>query len=133
MTIPYSWKDPIGVTTVPVNVVDRGPAVRRKAVQRIDVMMKELAHVQLALTQLKHLLLIQQSFSPDTQRAFTHSMMNARNWVLSVAISHCFIQTLFGTYQIVDDLDEMFERAAREGRSTATMDSDLRAWDNAHQ
>ena len=132
MVIPYKPGDFIGITTVPVNIGDRSAAVRRKALQRIDVMANEIAHLQLALNQLKHTLITEPAFSSNSQRTFTHAMMNARNWALSLAISHCFIQRLFGSDATAEPLSEMFERAARDGLNDAITDPDYRAWENAH-
>jgi hypothetical protein len=124
----YPWNDPIGVTSIPVDVVDKGPAVRGKALQRLAVMQRELQHLQTAITDLRGAL----SHEPRQQRALVSAMMNSRNWVLSLVASHAYLQALYGSYQNVDRLDEWASRAAMTGRGDGTMDPDVRAWDNAH-
>lgn len=118
----------MGVTSVPVDVVDKGPAVRGKALQRLAVMQRELQHLQMAITDLRVAL----SQEPRQQRALVSAMMNSRNWVLSLVASHAYLQALNGaSYQNVDQLDQMASRAAMTGRGDGTMDPDARAWDNA--
>jgi len=124
-----SWSDPIGVNSIPVDVVDKGPAVRRKALQRLEVMQREVRHMQMAIIDLKRAL----SQEPLQQRPLVSAMMNSRNWMLSLVVSHSYIQALYGKYQNVDRLDDMASRAAMTGRGDGTMDPDVRAWDNAHQ
>ena len=124
-----SMSDPIGVNSIPVDVVDKGLAVRRKALQRLEVMQREVRHMQMAIIDLQRAL----SQEPLQQRALVSAMMNSRNWMLSLVVSHSYIQALYGKYQNVDRLDDMASRAAMRGRGDGTVDPDVRAWDNAHR
>jgi len=72
------------------------------------------------------------SHEPPQQRALVSAMMNSRNWMLSLVVSHAYIQALYGSYKNVDRLDDMASRAAMTGRSHGTVDPDVRAWENAH-
>src|SRR3954469_11443680 len=62
---------------------------RKKLLQRLDVMTRELAHAQMAVSQLRNALQ-----HPGSTKPLADGIMNSRNWVLSLVISHSFIQTM---------------------------------------
>jgi hypothetical protein len=66
------------------------PEIRRKILLRLDIMQREMKHIQVAMTALKHALLAEKPSS----RPLADATMNSRNWVLSVAMSHAFIQAM---------------------------------------
>jgi hypothetical protein len=101
-------KDPIGVGKYSVTVAPPSPGNRKKLLQRLDVMTRELAHAQMAVAQLRHAL----QHSGST-RPLADGIMNSRNWVLSLVISHSFIQTM------LDNENPYFSMAAIQTRMMA--------------
>lgn len=77
----------IDVRKYPVNVSPPSPENRKKLLRRLDVMNKELAHAQMAVSQLRNALQ-----HPGSTKSLADGLLNSRNWVLSLVISHSFIQ-----------------------------------------
>jgi hypothetical protein len=113
--------DYIGVTQIPVSVSPKTPAVRKKALARLDVMQRELSHVQSAMNRLRMALNAPQPAS----RPIGDAVMDSRNWTLSVAMSHAYIHSLLSTFEFsegvgtplpnmktnADNLPDLFARA----------------------
>lgn len=83
--------DRIGVTSHPVNVtpVDGVPLLRLKG--RLDTMERELDHLRTAIADMRN------GINSQSSRLLTSGVMNSRNWTLSLAMSHCYIQHLLGS------------------------------------
>jgi len=74
----------------PVEVEVKTPEIRRKILARLNVMEREMRHVQSAMSALRGALQMPQPMS----RQLADATMNSRNWVLSLAMSHAFIQIM---------------------------------------
>ena len=79
--------DRIDVRKYPVDVSPPSPENRKKLLRRLDLMNRELAHAQMAVSQLRNALQ-----HPGSTKPLADGVMNSRNWVLSLVISHAFIQ-----------------------------------------
>jgi hypothetical protein len=114
-------EDRLGVTRYPVSVTPVAGQAQRKLLARLDLMERELAHIQTAIRDMK--LAVRQGSSSLLARA----VMNSRNWVLSLVISHSYIQMILGanagspgfpgaaTTLPGFQLDLLFGRAAKAG------------------
>ena len=78
----------VEVWKYPVSASPPSPENRKKLLRRLDVMNRELAHAQMAVSQLRNAL--QHPQHPGSTLA--EGLLNSRNWVLSLLISHAFIQ-----------------------------------------
>src|SRR5207253_11346403 len=87
--------DYIGVTQVPVSVSPKTPAIRKKVLARLDVMQREMAYVQSAMHRLRAALNAPQASS----KPLGDAVMDARNWTISVAMSHAYIQSMLSTFE----------------------------------
>ena len=83
-------KDVIGVTRYKVKVAPQSQGNRQKLLRRLDTMNKELMHMQMAVSQLRHAL----QNPASTTRPLADGILNSRNWVLSLMMSHAFIQAM---------------------------------------
>jgi hypothetical protein len=79
----------IDVRRYPVKVSPQSPGNQKKLLRRLEVMSKELAHTQMAVSQLRNALQ-----HPGSTKPLADGLLNSRNWVLSLVISHAFIQTM---------------------------------------
>ena len=113
--------DRVGVTRQPVAVVPVGGALQQKVLARLDVMERELRHVQAAITNLRSAV---RSGRPGAPLA--SALMNSRNWVLSILMSHTYVHRMVGApmtgprmmfppKQQITDLREMADRAISAG------------------
>ena len=85
--------DRIGVRTYAVNVTPvSGPALR-KLLARADLMEREIKHLQLAI---KHIRIAAQQPQTTTGSPLASAVMDSRNWMLSVVMSHAYIQFMLG-------------------------------------
>jgi hypothetical protein len=92
---------------------------RKKLLQRLDVMNRELAHAQMAVSQLRNALQ-----HPGSTKSLADGLLSSRNWVLSLLISHAFIQMIldndspyFSTHTIQTRM--MAAEAVQEGMEQA--------------
>ena len=111
--------DRLGVTMYPVDVSPPSPGNRQKLLRRLDVMQRELAHTQMAVSQLRKALQHSASTKPVAD-----GVLNSRNWVLSLMMSHAFIQTMLDNdnpYFSVRCIQTrmMAEKAVQEGMDQA--------------
>lgn len=82
--------DRIGVTKYPVSVTPVKGAALAKLKQRLDVMDRELDHLRTAIADMRN------GIARGDSRLLTDGVMNSRNWTLSVVMSHCYVQAMFG-------------------------------------
>ena len=100
--------------------------------QRLSVMERELNHLKTAVADMKSTL------ARKDVRALGSGLLNSRNWTLSVAFSHCYVQKLLGmgapmssgmanTASPFPDLqlDVLFGRAVKAGIEDGKRDSSL--------
>lgn len=83
-------EDRIGVRKYPVRVVRSHPMLEKEVQKRIDVMQRELTHLQHAISRLKTSML---SRGPSNA-ALADAVMDSRNWVVSLVMSHAFVQAM---------------------------------------
>ena len=116
--------DRIGVVRVSVSVSPKTPEIRRKVSARLAIMQRELRYVQDAINSLVSLLGL-----PDPpSRLLSDRVMDSRNWSLSVAMSHAYVQQMLSTFPFggrvgdnnlpplnpgQDNLPELFVRAVQ--------------------
>jgi hypothetical protein len=87
--------DYIGLAQVPVSVSPKTPAIRKKVLARLDVMQRELAYVQSAMSRLRAAL-----NGPDpSSKPIADAVMDSRNWTLSVAMSHAYVHSMLSTFE----------------------------------
>ena len=79
----------VDVRMYDVKVSPPSPENRKKLLRRLDVMNRELAHAQMAVSQLRNALQ-----HPGSTKSLADGLLNSRNWVLSLLISHAFIQMI---------------------------------------
>src|SRR5215217_6063471 len=82
--------DLLGVTRYPVKVSPQSASNRQKLLRRLETMKKELAHTQMAVSQLTNAL----KNPASTTKPLADGIMNSRNWVLSLMMSHAFLQSM---------------------------------------
>ena len=79
----------VDVRMYDVKVSPPSPENRKKLLRRLDLMNRELAHAQMAVSQLRNALQ-----HPGSTKSLADGLLNSRNWVLSLLISHAFIQMI---------------------------------------
>jgi len=115
--------DRIHVRSLSVNVTPvRGKALRNLQA-RVDVMDREVKHMQLAITHLKHA--VRHPESPTAGLA--SAVMDSRNWMLSLVMSHAYVQYLlgenaYGTSAAPVMLSVLADRAVNAGAQYAKKD-----------
>jgi len=82
--------DILGVARYKVKVSPQPVGNRKKLLRRLETMNRELAHTQMAVSQLRNAL----QNPASTTRPLADGIMNSRNWVLSLMMSHAFIQAM---------------------------------------
>ena len=111
-------RDHIGVAKYPVRVSPQSPGKRKKLLRRLEVMNGELAHMQMAVSQLRNALQ-----HPGSTKSLADGLLNSRNWVLSLVISHAFIQAMLdeNPYFSIRSVQTrmMVANAAQEGMDQA--------------
>jgi hypothetical protein len=84
--------DRLGVTRLAVSVAPvTGPA-QHKVLDRLDVMEREIKHVHTAIKDMQNAV---RSARPGAPLA--RAVMNSRNWVVSVLMSHAYVQQMLAT------------------------------------
>ncbi|SEF02525.1 hypothetical protein SAMN05519104_7871 [Rhizobiales bacterium GAS188] len=104
------------------------PALRRKTLQRLDVMRREAEHAMRAIDVMRHELSKERPF-PSTQLA--HALKQSRDWVLSLVISQAYIISMNSNFVLMPPSPHfgiLFNRAVEPGIKQATSDPDRRAW-----
>jgi hypothetical protein len=107
-------EDRIGVRKYPVRVVRSHPMVEKEIQKRVDVMQRELTHLQHAVTRLKTSL----ATNPGpSNAALADAVMDSRNWVVSMVMSHAFIQAMLAGDDPPnrDQVEKLSARAASLG------------------
>jgi hypothetical protein len=105
-------KDDIGLTIAPVTVTPKTPEVRRKVLARLDVMQRELQRVQASIGALRATLSLPTPSSPP----IAHAVMNMRNWAISVAMSHSYVQMALSTWIDIQRYVDQADPATSEGQ-----------------
>jgi hypothetical protein len=82
--------DRIGVTKYPVSVAPVAGVALTRLKSRLDIMERELNHLRIAIADMRN------GINRGDNRLLTSGVMNSRNWALSLAMSHCYIQTILG-------------------------------------
>lgn len=82
--------DRIGVTQHPVSVTPVDGVQLMQLKHRIEVMERELNHLRTAIADIKN------GINSNNSRTLTSGVMNSRNWTLSIAMSHSYIQHVLG-------------------------------------
>ncbi len=113
-------EDAIGVQLFPVQADRIDPPFDKLVLDRLDVMQRELQHVQNAISRLRGAL--SQGAAPT--RALAQATMDSRNWVLSVMMSHAYVQSWVEGDRPPNpnNLAGLAERAARTGDAQALTD-----------
>ena len=78
--------DRLGVNMYPVMVGPPRPAVKAQILQRMQVLEREAEHLARAAR------LMQAGVNGNQSRLLTEGMLNSRNWMLSVLMSHIVLQ-----------------------------------------
>jgi hypothetical protein len=84
--------DRLGVGTFPVRVVPVSGNAQQKVLARLDVMERELKHVETAIKDMRNAV---RQGRPGASLA--SAVMNSRNWVVSVLMSHAYVQQMLAT------------------------------------
>jgi hypothetical protein len=106
--------------------------LRRKTLQRLDVMRREAEHAVRAIDVMRHELSKERPF-PSTQLA--HALKQSRDWVLSLVISQAYVISMNSNFVLVPPSPHfgiLFTRAVDAGVQQATSDPDRRAWIHNH-
>jgi hypothetical protein len=106
-------EDRIGVHKFSIKVQRSHPVLEKTVLDRLDVMQRELQHAQNAVFRLKALL--SQPSTPTDRLA--HAVMDSRNWVVSVVMSHAYVQAVLAgdTPPFRDQVETLAARAASLG------------------
>lgn len=110
--------DYAGVIKTPINASVQSAEVRRLALQRMDVMQRELRHAQTAFTALRHAL----TAPTPSSRPLADALMNSRNWLVSVVASYTYIQAMMETVtppSVGAGVENNFRAAAGTGVAVA--------------
>src|SRR5688572_4194620 len=83
-------EDRVGVRKFSVRAIRSHPEIETKALKRLEVMLRELDHVQGALLRLKAALT---NRSMPTS-SLASAVMDSRNWTVSLIMSHAYIQRI---------------------------------------
>jgi hypothetical protein len=79
--------DRLGIIPFPVLVTLPPAATRTQLLQRADVLEREAGHLARAARQ------IRDGINSNQSRLMADGVLNSRNWMLSVVMSHCFLQS----------------------------------------
>jgi hypothetical protein len=104
------------------------PAVRRKTLQRLDVMRREAEHAIRAIDVMRHELRKEKPF-PSTH--LTHALKQSRDWVLSLVISQAYVISMNSNFVLNPPSPHfgiLFNRAVDKGIQQAISDPDRRTW-----
>jgi hypothetical protein len=106
-------EDRIGVLKYPVRVGRSHPALEQEVLKRLEIMQKELIHLQNAVGRLRSLL---PNRSTPTS-ALASAVMDSRNWTVSLVMSHAFIQAMMAGDDppARDQVEKLAARAASLG------------------
>jgi hypothetical protein len=106
-------EDRIGVRKYPVRAVRSHPLLEKEVQKRIDVMQRELTHLQHAVSRLRTAL--PNRAAPTS--ALADAVMDSRNWVVSLVMSHAFIQAMLAGDDPPnrDQVEKLAARAASLG------------------
>jgi hypothetical protein len=116
-------KDRIGITSYPVNVTPVSGAALTSLRARIDVMEREARQLLMAVT------LMKTAINASGNSAGLASCVTAlRNWTLSVAMSHSYIQGMLmwgakTTYALPIALRGLYDNAVDAGIEDASKDA----------
>jgi hypothetical protein len=127
-----STPDVIGVNLAWFNVslTDsvNDPALRRKILQRLDVLEREAHHTLRAVAAFKAELRKERPFPSPT---LPHTLKRLRDWVLSQVISASYIVSMCEDFVLNPDPptpEILYSRAFRRGVEEAISDPDRKAW-----
>jgi hypothetical protein len=81
--------DRLGVRGLAVSVVPLTGAPQQKVLDRLDVMERELKHVHTAIKDMRNAVRQARPGAP-----LASAVMNSRNWVVSVLMSHAYVQQM---------------------------------------
>jgi hypothetical protein len=106
-------EDRVGVRQYPVRVVRSHPVVEQEVLKRLDVMQRELMYLQGAISRLRTSL---PNRSAPTG-VLPDAVMDSRNWVVSLVMSHAFIQAMLAGDDppTRDQVEKLAARAASLG------------------
>ena len=94
--------DRLGISDYPVPVTSVTGFARQKLLARLDVMQRELRHQETAIATIRRLtmgmpqssgFMVAAVAALTDMKSLTDGVTNSRNWTLSLAMSHCYIQT----------------------------------------
>ena len=114
-------KDRIGITSYPVNVTPVSGAALTSLRARIDVMEREARQLLMAVTHMKTAI-----NASGNSAGLASCVMDSRNWTLSVAMSHCYIQSMLGaktSYALPIALRGLYDNAVDAGIEDASKDA----------
>jgi hypothetical protein len=106
-------EDRVGVRQYPVRVVRSHPMLEQEVLKRLDVMQRELMYLQGAISRLRASL---PNRSAPTS-VLADAVMDSRNWVVSLVMSHAFIQAMLAGDEppTRDQVEKLAARAASLG------------------
>jgi hypothetical protein len=78
--------DRIGVARIATMVAPPRPAMKGRIIQRVDVMEREAQNLALSARQ------VHSALQLGKDALLSDAVLNSRNWMLSVLMSHCFLQ-----------------------------------------
>jgi hypothetical protein len=110
-------EDRIGVGKYSVRVEREHPALEAEVMKRLDVMQRELNHLQHAITRMKAWL----PQRTNQGHALVEAVMDSRNWTVSLVMSHAFIQGMLAGLKAPapDQVEKLAARAAQLGLQDA--------------
>src|SRR5262245_22323465 len=123
-------EDRVGVSQYAVRVERNYPPLEAEVMKRLDVMQRELNHLQNAVTRMKAWL--PQRAGQD--RALLEALMDSRNWTLSLVMSHAFVQRLLAGLKApdVDQVELLAAKAASLGQMDAARNLIMYDWPKSH-
>ena len=114
------------------SVASTSPAIRRKAIARLDVMATEASRTLQAIHMLQSALRRAPTFPIPADLA--NGLANARNWTLSLVISQGYLEVMLGGLAFSQQNGEPFIKlgrlAAGEGVRQASIDADRTKWEH---
>lgn len=116
--------DRLHIKSLSVNVTPVNGKPLEKLLARLDVMDREVKHMQTAITNLKH---AARHSGSSSHVALANAVMDSRNWMLSLVMSHAYVQFLlskhaFGTSGAPVMLTVLVDRAVDAGAADAAKD-----------
>lgn len=108
-------EDRIGVLKYPVRVARSHPVLEQEVLKRLEVMQRELAHLQNAISRLRTWL---PNRSAPTS-VLASAVMDSRNWTVSLVMSHAFVQAMMAGDDppAWDQVEKLASRAANLGQT----------------